>query len=142
YLVMGPDGRTEMHRIVLATLILTASFQPARAAEETLMRDSRPGHPSIGAWGVDLTHMDRTIKPGDNFFQYVNGGWFKTAEIKPDRSRAGSFDDLLLLSEFRMREIAEGLAQKSGLSGEERKLRDFYASFVDQRGIDAKGLAP
>lgn len=130
-----------MHRILAAVLVAGLSGS-ALAAEETLMRDSRPGRPSIGAWGVELTHMDRSVKPGDNFFQYVNGNWLKTAEIRPDRSRAGSFDDLLLLSEYRMREIADGLLQKTGLSGEELKLRDFYASFLDERGIDAKGLAP
>ena len=131
-----------MHRILGALLLAGLLGESALAAEETLMRDSRPGCPSIGAWGVDLSHMDPNVKPGDNFFQYVNGAWFKTAEIKPDRSRAGSFDDLLLLSEYRMREIADGLLQMPQLTGDERKLRDLYAAFLDQRGIDAKGLRP
>ena len=131
-----------MHRILAVSALAGLLCGTAFAAEEALMRDSRPGHPAIGAWGVDLAHMDTSAKPGDNFFQYVNGTWLKTAEIKPDRSRAGSFDDLLLLSEYRMREIADSLLQKSGVSGEERKLRDFYASFLDERGIDRKGLSP
>ena len=35
----------------------------------------------LGAWGVDLSGMDRRVKPGDDFFRYVNGAWFDTAEI-------------------------------------------------------------
>ena len=33
----------------------------------------------LGKWGVDLSSMDKSVKPGDNFFNYVNGGWLKTA---------------------------------------------------------------
>ena len=122
----------------LAFILLASSAAQSQEA----LRESKPGRPSIGAWGVDLAQMDRSVSPGDNFFQYVNGAWLKTAEIKPDRSRTGSFDDLLLLSESRMQDIADGLLVKSGPSAEERKLRDFYESFLDRRAIDAKGLAP
>ena len=43
--------------------------------------------------------MDKSVKPGDNFFLYVNGNWLKTAVIPPDRSQTGSFQDLQILSE-------------------------------------------
>ena len=43
--------------------------------------------------------MDKSVKPGDNFFLYVNGNWLKTAAIPPDRSQTGSFQDLQILSE-------------------------------------------
>ena len=46
--------------------------------------------------------MDKSVKPGDNFFDYVNGEWLKTAVIPPDRSQTGSFQDLQILSETRM----------------------------------------
>ena len=48
--------------------------------------------------------MDKSVKPGDNFFHYVNGNWLKTAVIPPDRSQTGSFQDLQILSEKRMRD--------------------------------------
>jgi endothelin-converting enzyme/putative endopeptidase len=41
------------------------------------------------AWGVDLTAMDSASKPGDDFFEYVNGGWAKRTEIAPDRTFVG-----------------------------------------------------
>ena len=47
--------------------------------------------PALGNWGIDLSAMDRSVKPGENFFTYVNGSWFKTAVIPPDRASTGSF---------------------------------------------------
>src|SRR5437870_4224251 len=66
-------------------------------------------HAELGKWGVDLPGMDKSVKPGDDFFMFVNGSWYKTAEIPVDRSSAGSFQNLRILSEKRMVEIAGGL---------------------------------
>ena len=100
--------------------------------------------PKFGAWGVDLTSLDKSVKPGDNFFLYINGGWLKTAEIPADRSSTGSFQDLQILSEERLKAIVSDLKKKPGnrLSVEERKLRDLYDAFVDTQAIEARGLAP
>jgi putative endopeptidase len=102
------------------------------------------GHPQLGKWGVDLSAMDKSVKPGDDFFLYVNGGWLKTATIPPDRASSGSFQDLRIHSEKQMREIVDGLEAKpySALNEEEKKLRDFYDAFMDQKQIDSRGLAP
>ena len=98
----------------------------------------------LGKWGVDLTSLDKSVKPGDNFFQHVNGGWLRTAQIPADRASAGSFQDLQILSEQRLQIIVDELSRKpdSQLSAEERKLRDAYASFVDTAALESKGLAP
>jgi putative endopeptidase len=88
--------------------------------------------------------MDKTVKPGDDFFSYVNGDWYKTAVIPPDRSSIGSFIALRISSEKRMQEIAASLDAKpyDQLTDEEKKLRDLYDAFVDQKQIDAAGLTP
>ncbi|HKX36560.1 MAG TPA: M13 family metallopeptidase N-terminal domain-containing protein, partial [Rhizorhapis sp.] len=98
--------------------------------------------PKLGKWGVDLTSLDKAVQPGDNFFLYVNGGWLKTAEIPADRSSTGSFQDLQILSEQRLKTIVADLAKKpeDQLAPEERKLRDLYDSFVDTGAIEARGL--
>jgi putative endopeptidase len=100
--------------------------------------------PKLGQWGVDLTSLDKVVKPGDNFFLYVNGGWLKTSEIPADRASTGSFQDLQILSEERLKTIVGDLEKKpeSQLDPEERKLRDLYDAFVDTDGIEARGLAP
>jgi putative endopeptidase len=100
--------------------------------------------PQFGTWGVDLAAMDHSVKPGDNFFLYVNGNWLKTAQIPPDRSSTGAFQALRIHSEMQMREIVADLDARpyASLSPEEKKLRDLYDAFVDQKQIDSRGLAP
>ena len=98
----------------------------------------------FGTWGVDLASRDLALKPGDNFFRYVNGGWLKTATIPADRARAGGFDDLQILSEQRLRAIIDNLRSRpvAQLNEDERKLRAFYDSWMDTATIEAKGLTP
>ena len=100
--------------------------------------------PKLGEWGVDLTSLDKAVKPGDDFFLHVNGGWLKTAQIPADRSSTGSFQDLQILSEERLKIIVADLKKTpdNRLSVEERKLRDLYDAFVDMQAIEARGLAP
>ena len=100
--------------------------------------------PKFGSFGVDLSSMDKSVKPGENFFLYVNGKWLKTATIPPDRSQTGSFQDLQILSEQRMRAIVDDLEKKprDQLSDEEKKLRDLYDAFEDTAAIEANGLKP
>src|SRR4051812_41119406 len=98
----------------------------------------------FGKWGVDLTSMDTAVKPGDNFFLYVNGKWLATAVIPPDRAQTGSFQDLQILSEQRLKAIVADMEKTQGgrLSGEQRKLRDLYDAFIDTAAIEARGLSP
>jgi putative endopeptidase len=102
------------------------------------------GHTQYGTWGVDLAAMDKSVSPGDDFFMFANGSWYKTAVIPPDRASTGSFQNLRILSETRMQEIAASLDAKpyDQLSDEEKKLRDLYDAFMDQKQIDANGLSP
>jgi putative endopeptidase len=103
-----------------------------------------PVKPDLGTWGVDTSSMDRSVRPGDNFFLYVNGNWLKTVQIPPDRTSIGSFQQLQILSEQRMKAIIAELEAKpyDQLSPEEKKLRDLYDAFLDQKQIEANGLKP
>jgi putative endopeptidase len=100
--------------------------------------------PKFGEWGIDLTSLDKGVKPGDNFFLHVNGGWLKTAEIPADRASTGSFQDLQILSEERLKTIVADLKKTpdNRLSVEQRKLRDLYDAFVDTTAIENRGLLP
>ncbi len=101
-------------------------------------------HPTYGGWGVDLSSMDRSVKPGDNFFLFVNGTWLKTATIPADRTSTGSFQDLQILSEQRMKAIVGELESRPAnqLDAEAKQLRDLYDAYVDTSAIDAAGLKP
>jgi putative endopeptidase len=99
--------------------------------------------PAIGAFGLDLTARDPSVKPGDDFFHYAEGHWLATAQLPPDRTRWGTFDALSEKSESDVHEVLEELMQGNGAPGSiERKVGDFYASFLDTLTIDSLGLAP
>jgi len=124
--------------LALAGIVLAGCTTPAPTPPTPMPKAT------LGTWGVDLGGMDKSVKPGDNFFDYTNGTWLKTATIPADRSSTGTFQNLQILSEKRMREIVDGLEAKpyDQLTPEERKLRDLYDAFLDQKAIDARGLEP
>ena len=63
------------------------------AASQTWAQTPAPaGKPAIGSWGFDLAGMDKSVRPGDDFFRYANGAWFDKAVIPSDRT-SGSFLD-------------------------------------------------
>ncbi len=99
--------------------------------------------PELGDFGVDLTAMDTTVKPGDDFYRYVNGHWLDTFEIPPDRTRYGSFTVLADRSEKQVRSIIEEAAAKQAAPGTiEQKIGDLFASYMDTGAIESKGLTP
>ena len=100
--------------------------------------------PEFGAWGIDLTARDVSVKPGDDFFIYANGGWLKTMEIPADRTSTGSFQNLQILSEKRMKELVAELEARdpTTLNPEEKQLRDLYDAFTDTKQIEERGLEP
>jgi putative endopeptidase len=84
------------------TLTLAAPF--VRAADPATATPP-PAAQRYGTWGVDVTGMDRSVKPGDDFFKYVNGKWAATTQIPPDKSSYGAFAILGDLSEARERAV-------------------------------------
>ncbi|MDZ4869970.1 MAG: M13 family metallopeptidase [Alphaproteobacteria bacterium] len=99
--------------------------------------------PLIGTWGVDLAAMDKSIKPGDDFFRHTGGTWMKTTQIPPDRSRWGSFNMLAAKSEEDVRAAVEDAAKTKPRAGTvERKAVDYYQSYIDTKAIEARGLDP
>jgi putative endopeptidase len=100
------------------------------------------GHAQIGAWGIDLSGRDLSVKPGDDFYTYANGHWQETTEIPPDRSSWGSFQILRERSLQQLREILEALPANPEAGSDAQKLNDFYRSYLDSGAIDALGLKP
>jgi putative endopeptidase len=113
-----------------ATLIIT----PASATGDK---------PAFAPWGVDLSAIDSGIKPGDDFFDYVNGAWAKRTEIAPDRTFVGIDSVLNDQLDKDVRAIVEDTAKNPGGYGQiGQQVGDFYASWMDEAGIAAKGTAP
>ncbi|MGI4877711.1 MAG: M13 family metallopeptidase, partial [Janthinobacterium lividum] len=99
--------------------------------------------PQLGTFGLDTAGMDRSVKPGDDFFAFTNGHWAKTTEIPADRSSYGGFAVLDDLSRARTREIIEAAAaQGANGDADARRIGTYYTSYMDEAAIEAKGIAP
>ena len=96
----------------------------------------------LGSFGVATKNIDPTVTPGDNFYEYVNGGWLKTMEIPSDKSRFGAFNALSDQAESRVRQIIETAASKSRPSADEKRIGDFYNVYLDTDNIEDQGLGP
>jgi predicted metalloendopeptidase len=93
--------------------------------------------------GIDLAGMDLSVAPGDDFFAYANGSWLKTTEIPPDRSSWGTGGILAELTAKRTADLIAETAKGEAPEGSDaRKIGDYYNTFMDEAGIEAKGLAP
>ena len=101
---------------VAATVALTLVPAPARPGGANEAPASAPAD-RYGTWGVDLAGMDRSVKPGDDFFRYVNGKWAATTQIPPDKTRYGAFEILRDLSEARVRAHPRPLGRRQGSEG-------------------------
>lgn len=96
-----------------------------------------------GDFGIDLTAKDTSVKPGNDFYRYVNGKWLDEFEMPADRSRYGAFTILAEKSEQRVRFIIEDLAaEKPSTDTVEGKVAAFFNAYMDQDAIEAAGLAP
>ncbi|HYK34796.1 M13 family metallopeptidase [Alloacidobacterium sp.] len=93
--------------------------------------------------GIAVANMDTAIKPGDDFYLYANGDWIKRTEIPADRGGIGVFTRLADLSNKRTADLIEEAAKSDAAAGSgKRKIADLYNSYMDEAGIEAKGLAP
>ncbi len=93
--------------------------------------------PTYGTFGFDAAGMDRSVKPGDDFYAYANGTWAKNTAIPADESNYGAFNVLQDLSRERTRGILDA-AKSDGNS----KIGRAYAAFLDTAAIEKAGLAP
>jgi len=98
---------------------------------------------SIGPWGFDLSGLDATVRPGDDFFGFANGNWARRTAIPNDRARYGAFDKLDDEADANVHALLEELTRKDPPPGSlDRKLADFYTTFLDTEAIEAAGLKP
>src|SRR5271157_1638555 len=93
--------------------------------------------------GIAVANLDRSVKPGDDFYQYANGAWLKRTEIPPDRVDVNVFTKLADLSNKRTSDLIEEIAKSNPPAGSSsRKVADLYNSYMDEAAIEARGLAP
>jgi putative endopeptidase len=130
--------RMASSRICAAALAVVAGASAAAGAPA-----SNPAQPQLGGFGIEMASMDKSVKPGDDFYRYVNGHWLATQKIPADRSTWGSFDVLEVQAEVDVKAIIEAVvAAHAAVGTAEQKIGDFYGAFLDGGKIDRLGLTP
>ena len=114
-------------RILAVVTLCAASMYAAEQAPQPPVR--------FGSWGVDLTAMDRTAKPGDDFDQFVNGGWKHRTEIPADQPSTGVGFDVFNRSQAQIRTIIEQAPATSQLGG-------MYHSFMNEAAVESRDDKP
>jgi putative endopeptidase len=102
-----------------------------------------PGPTSPQSHGIVVADMDLSVQPGDDFFRYSNGNWLKRTVIPPDRASVSVFSMLERLSNTRVAGLIDEVVNSSqnGTPGQ-RRISDLYHAYMDEEGIESKGLAP
>ncbi len=129
---------TTIFRLMAASALLALSTAAATA------QSSAPQPASEwGSFGVQTQNIDTATRPGDDFDRYVNGKWQDAAQLPDDKTRISHASDLTDLSETRLHAILESLSQRKWPAGSpEARIAALYGAFMDQAGIDARGMAP
>jgi putative endopeptidase len=141
-----------MHRSFLALTLASVSLSacatrlagdaspapttPAASAAPASATPPAP-RPAIGDFGFDMTGMDRTVAPGDDFYAYANGSWAKNTAIPADKSNYGMFTVLDDLSKQRTQAILDEAKDDPA-----SKIGNAYAAYLDTATVEAKGLTP
>jgi putative endopeptidase len=123
--------------IILATasVSLIAFAAPVHANEKAAAE--KPAGPQLGTFGFDISGMDKSVDPGDDFYAYANGAWAKRTEIPADKSNYGMFTALDDLSKERVASVLKEVSTKAG-----SKPGDAYASYMDEAKVEKLGLKP
>ncbi|MBI2682333.1 MAG: M13 family metallopeptidase [Acidobacteriales bacterium] len=92
---------------------------------------------------LDLSAIDKSVDPCQDFYQYACGGWRKANPIPGDKSRWGRFDYLAEYNRYVLKDILEKASQPGVKHGKlEAQVGDFYASCMDTKTIDGRGIQP
>ena len=114
---------------LIAVLAYTAPLVTAAADHDTVTDSAQ--------------QIDRSIKPGDDFYRYANGGWLKTAKVSDQMPSYDNRAILVARTSQRVRDLIQAAAIAQSTKGSvTQKVGDYYASFMDESAIEAKGMAP
>lgn len=126
-----------------AACALVAVLAACAALKPTTKPAAEVKKPAYGEYGLSLDWLDRAVRPGDDFYLHAVGTWEKATPIPEDRSSYGIDTIIADQVENDLRAIAETAAAGGAPDGSvERKVGDFYASYMDEAAIEAKGMEP
>jgi predicted metalloendopeptidase len=128
-----------MKRIIGSSAVVALAvlaWQPAATGAE-------PPRAAIGEWGIETAGMSKTVRPGDDFYRYVNEGWLKTAKIPQGLPATDALTELYLSTEQRVLGIIKETQEGNDAPGTpEQLIADYYRSYADRDRRNALGLTP
>ncbi len=146
------DLRGGLPRLLFLSLLLAAcggeetapAAGAAAPAPENAPAEIAAGPaPELGAFGIDLSSQDSSVRPGDDFFRFANGHWLDSFELPADRGDYGSFSVLADRSDERVRAIIEDLADMEPPQGSiEQKINDYFQSYMNTGKLNELGIDP
>ena len=117
---------------VLATGVIGCGVAPGKPEEQTAAERTTY---------LDRANMDTTVKPGDDFFLYVNGTWVKRTPIPGDKTRWGSFDELRDKTNKSVHTLLDEVAKENATAGTPQfNVAAFYKSGMDTAAIEKAGI--
>jgi putative endopeptidase len=121
---------------VMLKVILVTSF----CANALFAQSATPAKAPSQQFSIES--MDKSTDPCVDFYQYACGTWIKNNPIPADQSRWGQFSELAERNRENLREILEDAAKPApNRDATTQKIGDYYAACMDEKAIDAKGLA-
>ncbi len=130
-----------MKRFIAGAVVLTILAACGKQEAEPVAEE--PAAAEVLGSGLDLDAMDKSVKPGDDFFAFMNGTWVKETEIPADRSNYGGFGILRDEAQADVKVIVEESATGDFAKGtDEQKVGDLYKSFMDMETRNKIGVTP
>ncbi len=135
--------RRLLHSTLVCTLILPFTISTCPAADTPADKYQPTNLPAQGISGIELKYQSDTIRPGDDFYQYVNEGWLKQTEIPADQSNYGAFSELDDEAKEAIRTLIEQAAAENAPQGSEsQKVGDFFKSLTNVEHRNSLGMKP
>jgi len=135
--------------LALCGACASTAFAAAQATQQAAQQATPAAKPQASAPAASpassaTAPANATLRPGDDFFAWANGGWLSKTEIPADRSSWGAMAGLAEDTNQRIVKLIEdaGKAKGEGASSEARKVGDYYAAYMNEAAIEARGVAP
>jgi len=131
-----------MKWLLVACLVACTSKKEPTPAPAPAPAPAHAIDAGAAAGGIDVDGMDPSVKPGDDFFKYANGAWLAKTEIPADRANFGTGAMLVEKTSQRVAELIQDAAKHAAPGSDAKRVGDYFATYMDEAAIEAKGLAP
>ena len=129
---------------VCSSLLLLSGCSNSDSNNSAMQKSVEAPQKTALASGIEQANMDKSVRPQDNFYRYINGGWMNKNTIPGDKTAIGSFYDLRDKADEDVKAIIEELAATNNLKmgSDEQKVADLFRSYMDSEKRNADGIAP